>query len=64
MSNASFMGSDLIISCKSSVLWFRKGQIPKQNGQKKMALTVENGISCPSTKHIAHKLYHSKSVIP
>ncbi|XP_032669267.1 poly(A) RNA polymerase, mitochondrial isoform X2 [Odontomachus brunneus] len=60
MSNANFIGSNLIIPCKSSVLWFRKGQISKQNSQK--MLTVENGVSSPSIEHIAHKLYHSRSI--
>ncbi|XP_012058147.1 PREDICTED: poly(A) RNA polymerase, mitochondrial [Atta cephalotes] len=62
MSSASFIKED-IISVKSSVLWFRKGQIitPQKNNQRK-SLFVENGCALPNEKEKAKQLYNAKSI--
>lgn len=63
MSSASFMNRD-IIPIKSSILWFRKGQIvtPQKDNQKKASLFVENGCVLPTKKETAKLLYNAKSV--
>jgi len=62
MSSASFINGD-ITPIKSSVLWFRKGQVVTQkNNQKKVSLTVENGCRLPTEQEIAKLLYNAKSV--
>jgi len=63
MSSASFIKED-ITSVKSSVLWFRKGQIitPQKNNQRKVSLFVENGCALPKEKEKAKQLYNAKSV--
>ncbi|XP_018302048.1 poly(A) RNA polymerase, mitochondrial isoform X2 [Mycetomoellerius zeteki] len=63
MSSASFMNRD-IIPIKSSILWFRKGQIvtPQKDNQKKASLFVENGCVLPTKKETAKLLYNAKSI--
>lgn len=65
ISSASFMDGDLIAPVKSSVFWFRKGQLVglrQKNNQKKINLSTQNGCKCPTEKEIASLLQNAKSV--
>ncbi|XP_072747868.1 poly(A) RNA polymerase, mitochondrial isoform X2 [Anoplolepis gracilipes] len=63
ISSASFMDGDLITPVKSSVFWFRKGQLRhKKNNQKKIILSTENGCTYPTEKDILKFLQNAKSV--
>ncbi|KYN09461.1 Poly(A) RNA polymerase, mitochondrial [Trachymyrmex cornetzi] len=63
MSSASFTKGDST-PVKSSILWFRKGQITtsQKNNQKKVSLFVENGCTSPTEKETAKLLYNAKSI--
>lgn len=63
MLSASFINGDNIAPIKSSVLWFRRGQIAAiQKNQKKLPLSVENGCTLPTEQEIAKILQNAKSV--
>lgn len=64
MSSASFINKNCIAPIKSSVLWFRKGQLntSKKNNWKKVPLFVENGCTLPTNQEIAKLLHNAKSV--
>ncbi|XP_071567896.1 poly(A) RNA polymerase, mitochondrial isoform X1 [Temnothorax nylanderi] len=64
MSSASFVNGDYIAPVKSSVLWFRKGQVAalQRNSKKKTTLSVENGCSLPTDQEIVKLLYNAKSI--
>ncbi|KAL6262470.1 hypothetical protein P5V15_007555 [Pogonomyrmex californicus] len=63
MSYASFVRSDYIAPVKSSVLWFRKGQVAiSQKNQTKVALTVEHGYIYINDKKILNVLSNAKSI--
>ncbi|XP_011061541.1 PREDICTED: poly(A) RNA polymerase, mitochondrial isoform X2 [Acromyrmex echinatior] len=63
MSFASFIKGD-IMSIKSSILWFRKGQIitPQKNNQRKVSLFVQNGCTLPNENERAKLLCNAKSI--
>ncbi|KAG5311863.1 PAPD1 protein, partial [Pseudoatta argentina] len=63
MLSASFTKGD-IMSIKSSVLWFRKGQIitPQKNNQRKVSLFVQNDCTLPNENEKAKLLYNAKSI--
>ncbi|KAL0107739.1 hypothetical protein PUN28_014788 [Cardiocondyla obscurior] len=64
MSSASFGNKDNIVSVKSSILWFKKGQITsKKNIQKVIPLSVTNGCMPPTDKEVAKLMFDAKTLI-